>query len=390
MPNVSAKDIDSIIAAPPVPLAKLAGQPADPWPGAHTVGPDPSRIDRIQQALKNKLETVSGYDEPLRVVKKVFAEADLDGSGQLDEDEFTRLMASKLNFFGCEADVKQLFRRFDIDRSGRLDFEEFTGCLYDQPGSRATNAIGKIREVLAKRAGGTTSMKSMALQFKIMDRDKNGTADRAEFELGFEKFTRAFGINITKYEFDELFKLFDKDKSGTVTYDEFIRGVRGDMNDFRINLVKMAFSVLDDENDGLITLADVARKYDVSNNPLVKSGKVSANDVLKAFMTNWHLGEKGHKDGVTVEDFIEYYEWISPSIDRDDYFELMIRNAWHISGGDGWSANTSNIRVLVTHDDDSQTVEEIKNDIGLRRDDMEGIKKRLANQGIKAKAVSMK
>lgn len=389
MPNVpTSKEIESIIAAPPTPLAKISG-PTDPWPGAHTVGPDPSRIDRIAQALRNKLETISGYDEPLRVVRKVFSEADVDGSGMLDEDEFTKLMASKLNFFGCEADVKQLFRRFDIDRSGKLDFEEFTGCLYNQPGSRATNAIGKVREVLAKRAGGTTSMKSMALQFKIMDRDKSGTADRNEFEVGFEKFTRAFGINITKYEFDELFKLFDKDNSGSVTYDEFIRGVRGDMNDFRINLVKMAFNVLDDQQDGLITLEDVARKYDVSKNPLVKSGKVTATEVLKAFMTNWHLGEKGHKDGVTVEDFIEYYEWISPSIDRDDYFELMIRNAWHISGGEGWAANTSNLRVLVTHEDGTQTVEEIKNDIGLRRDDMEGIKRRLANQGIKAKAVSL-
>lgn len=34
-------------------------------------------------------------------------------------------------------------------------------------------------------------------------------------------------------------------------------------------------------------------------------------------------------------------------VDSDDYFELMMRNAWHISGGDGRQANTSNLRVLV-------------------------------------------
>lgn len=51
---------------------------------------------------------------------------------------------------------------------------------------------------------------------------------------------------------------------------------------------------------------------------------------------------------------------MSASIDEDDYFELMIRNAWHISGGEGWCANSSCRRVLATHEDGRQTVEEIK------------------------------
>lgn len=47
-------------------------------------------------------------------------------------------------------------------------------------------------------------------------------------------------------------------------------------------------------------------------------------------------------------------------IDSDNYFELMIRNAWHISGGTGQCANTTCRRVLVIHFDGHQTVEEIK------------------------------
>ena len=90
------------------------------------------------------------------------------------------------------------------------------------------------------------------------------------------------------------------------------------------------------------------------------------------------------KDGsVTPAEFIKYYANVSASIEEDDYFELMIRNAWHISGGEGWCANSTCRRVLVTHLDSHQSIQEIKNDLGLKDDDFEGMMKNLEKQGVK-------
>lgn len=63
------------------------------------------------------------------------------------------------------------------------------------------------------------------------------------------------------------------------------------------------------------------------------------------------------KDGiVTPEEWIEYYGDVSASIDDDDYFELMIRNAWHIAGGKGQYENTTIKRELVRDADGNERV----------------------------------
>jgi len=380
-------DVDSIITAPP--QVGPGMKHLDVWPGFGS-SVDPSRVDRVQQALRVKVETSNSFDDPHRAVKKLFADADVDKNGILGEDEFVKLMVGKLNFSGYDVDVRALFKRFDIEHTGRLDVDEFCSMLFNEPGSRATTAIGKVREILTKRAGGVSNLKSLGLQFTLLDSDKSGNLTRSEMELGLDKFMRGFGVHLSKVEVDELFKLFDVDHSGSVSYDEFLKGIRGSMGPERVALVKLAWAQLDTNGRGTLTLEDIARVYDVSGNPLVKAGKLSKTDALRAFMSHWHLADTKHTDDVNEEDFIEYYDWVSASIDRDDYFELMIRNAWHIEGGEGWAANTSNLRVLVTHEDGHQSIETIKSDLGLRRDDIEGIKARLRSQGLKVKGVSVK
>ena len=150
----------------------------------------------------------------------------------------------------------------------------------------------------------------------------------------------------------------------------------------------MAFNKMDKTGDGVIDPEDVIDTYDASKHPDVLAGKKTADEVLREFLDTFDVG--GEKDGkVTRNEFENYYTNIGANIDNDDYFELMIRNAWHISGGEGWSANTANRRVLVTHADGRQTVEEIKDDMGLRANDTNGMIARLKSQGVQAASISL-
>lgn len=67
----------------------------------------------------------------------------------------------------------------------------------------------------------------------------------------------------------------------------------------------------------------------------------------------------------------------------------MVRNAWHISGGQGWCANTTCRRVLVTHPDGHQTVEEITNDIDIDKNDHEAMMAKLKSRGIDAVSIAV-
>lgn len=125
-------------------------------------------------------------------------------------------------------------------------------------------------------------------------------------------------------------------------------------------IVKLFLSqILDKDKSGIIEVNDIAAAYNGKKHPDVIAGKKTEEDVLREFLDTFDVG--GVADGkVNPAEFINYYNNVSSSIDNDDYFELMMRNAWHISGGEGWCANSSCLRVLCKHADGHETVEEMK------------------------------
>lgn len=243
-----------------------------------------------------------------------------------------------------------------------MDYEEFAGWFARRGSGNNPNVnpvfgltreppnqvLDKIKQVM--KARGAHGIRGLALVFKRMDNSGDRKMDRTEFMWGLKEN----GHNLTPSEFERIFKFFDRNNDGKVDYDEFLRALRGDMNERRTQLALLAFKKLDRTGDGIVSVDDLKDQYDVSFHPDFKAGKKSKQAILTEFLGQW---DRLEKDGrVTQDEWLDYYKDVSASIDDDDYFELMIRNAWHIAGGKGQYQNTTIKRELQTDADGTQRV----------------------------------
>lgn len=55
---------------------------------------------------------------------------------------------------------------------------------------------------------------------------------------------------------------------------------------------------------------------------------MNKKDILEEFMAQWDTIKKDKV--VTIAELEDYYKDISATIDRDDYFEMVLRNAWKL------------------------------------------------------------
>jgi Ca2+-binding EF-hand superfamily protein len=162
-----------------------------------------------------------------------------------------------------------------------------------------------------------------------MDDNNSRSLDQEEFG----KAIRDYKLGFSQPETNSLYNYFDVNRDGEIDYDEFLKNIRGPMPACRTKLVMQAFDILDKDASGWIDITDIKDVYNGKHHPDVLSGKKTEDDILLEFLetfeTHHNIANSEAPDHVvTKEEFQEYYENISSSIDNDEYFELMMNNAW--------------------------------------------------------------
>lgn len=193
--------------------------------------------------------------------------------------------------------------------------------------------INRVRERI--KARGARGILNLGKSFKIMDDDGSGALDSAEFT----KALKSYRITNDRLEIEAIFDAFDPDDNGEIVYDEFLREIMGPMNPRRVTLAKKAFTKIDQDGSGVLDINDIRTRYNAKKHPDVMSGKQTEEDILYEFLDTFeqayaikHGESKSRDKTVTMDEWLEYYNTISASIDNDDYFELMMNNTWNLDG----------------------------------------------------------
>eukprot|EP01137_Pigoraptor_chileana_P007157 Opistho-2@52374 len=319
---------------------------------------DSTVVDQFEAALQTKLEIMGGFNtSAANVLYKVFGEFDLSRSGKTDLVEFEHAL-ERLNFLNKKREIKALFRRYDIDNDGIIDYRDMGLSLTRDSPSRSIPAIGRFREFLGSRCGGYQALADLKRALSSLDRNRSGMLDKGDLMRSVVQMLNSFGVYLSPSHIEDLCPYFERTGDGRMRYDEFIDAVCGPMHPHRVALVKMAFDSLDTERTGAVTLAHVGGQYDVSHHPRVRSQQIRPRDASLELM---RVFDKSAEQLVSFDEFLGFYRWISPNIDSDEYFEFMMRSAWHIPGI-SQQLPAGELRLLVAHRDGLFSIEHVRAD----------------------------
>ena len=117
-----------------------------------------------------------------------------------------------------------------------------------------------------------------------------------------------------------------------VSYDEFTLAVRGPpMEGGRVAFVRAAHAALkDDAAKKDVKPHHLAGRYDVSAHPAVTEGLLTEEEAAMAFLYPWREEPSALDDEVSLKEFADRYEWLSPLYASDEAFEAMMRAVWKL------------------------------------------------------------
>ena len=271
---------------------------------------------RIEQNLDDNQNLVKKFKEEVHAqgintvfeMEKTLNKIDVDNSGRIDPDEFSRLCSEQgLNLIPDE--IKTLFTCFDPSRTGKIYYQDILNLISDELNDSRENLVNELFNNMKKNNIGNIDLKTMLCSF---DKDKKKQEELEEYKDNFISHHDFYGKGKTDITYDEFFNFFEIISPYYSTDEDFEKFIK---NSFNPNYEEKAVEKKEEkEKEEEIKEPTVLESIDKLRNEITKQGDIGVINLLK----NFRNVDLAGSNEVDLEEFISVIQKIKKESKKDD------------------------------------------------------------------------
>ena len=140
-------------------------------------------------------------------------------------------------------------------------------------------------------------------------------------------------LNISSNDIYELFNYLDSEKIGRISTSDILNLITEPINEKRkIYLVKV-FKSIDSDKKGEISINKLKNIFNAKNHPDVSDNIRNEDEIYNQFCYTLDIFIRFNNIlnySINLEQFIDYYSGISPSIKEDEEFQKILEKVWDV------------------------------------------------------------
>ncbi len=250
-------------------------------------------------------------------MQKSLNKLDVDNSGRIDNDEFSRLCSEHgINLIPDE--IKTLFTCFDPSRTGKIYYQDILNLISDELNEFRENLVNELFNNLKKNNLSNIDLKTMLCAF---DKEKMKPDELEEFKDNFISHHDFYGKGKTDITYDEFVNFFEIISSNYASDSDFENFIKNNFNpNFDENSSKEKEKKEENEINKEETKKEITvlESIDKLRNEIIKQGSKGIMNLLK----NFRNVDLAGSNGVDLDEFISVVQNIQKESENKNIISL--------------------------------------------------------------------
>ena len=280
---------------------------------------------RIEQNLDDNQNLVKKFKNEVHAqglstifeIQKSLNKLDVDNSGRIDNDEFSRLCSEHgINLIPDE--IKTLFTCFDPSRTGKIYYQDILNLISDELNEFRENLVNELFNNLKKNNLSNIDLKTMLCAF---DKEKMKPDKLEEFKDNFISHHDFYGKGKTDITYDEFVNFFEIISSNYASDSDFENFIK---NNFNPNFDENSSKEKEKKEENEINKGEakeeptVLESIDKLRNEIIKQGSKGIMNLLK----NFRNVDLAGSNGVDLDEFISVVQNIQKESENKNIISL--------------------------------------------------------------------